>query len=192
MGKSPCLMGKSTINHQFFHSYVSLAEGTMSVIYFLRRILEIPPLRRKKTKELDQRSKRPIKFHENRHEINKKYMISPRNYPKKNIQLHQKSIETHPKSPGNHPKICRKSPKIWKKNQQNSGPWLPHVAAPKPSVAAPRCDGSWEHQWLNCDCSTVRHQFYMFGIVILKDVQSMDFLRKVDLSIQEMYIPFKI
>ena len=32
----------------------------------------------------------------------------------------------------------------------------------------------------------------MFGIVILKDVQSIDFLRKVDWSIQEMYIPFKI
>ena len=26
-GKSPCIMGKSTMHHMFFHSYASLPEG---------------------------------------------------------------------------------------------------------------------------------------------------------------------
>ena len=87
----------------------------------------------------------------------------------------QKKHSTSSKIHRNSSKISRKSsknlqkiPNIWKKNQQNSGPWLPHVAAPKPSVAAPRCDGSWEHQWLNCECSTdFDTNFTMFVILII-------------------------
>ena len=34
-GKSPCLMGKSTISMAIFHSYVSLPEGNSSPLFLL-------------------------------------------------------------------------------------------------------------------------------------------------------------